>query len=305
MRTTSSRSGAFTLIELLVVIAIIGVLIGLLLPAVQKVREAAARLSCSNNLKQIGLALHNYHDAHLSFPPGYVSAYDGSGDDTGPGWGWAAFILPQVEQQGLYNAARFDLPVEAPANAGVRVARVKTYLCPSDAVPATWPAMRYDAAGNPTGTICDVASANYIGVFGVSEPGVDGEGVFFRNSQVRMADITDGSSQTLLVGERSFRWAPVTWVGSVTGASLVPPPGSPAPFEVINGSCMVLGHTFEGNGGPGAPGTEGSGFASQHTQGANFAFADGHVQFLRTAMNHQVYEALSTRAGGEPITGDY
>jgi prepilin-type N-terminal cleavage/methylation domain-containing protein/prepilin-type processing-associated H-X9-DG protein len=305
VRERRTRHGGFTLIELLVVIAIIGVLIGLLLPAVQKVREAAARVQCDNNLKQIGLALHNYHDTAHAFPPGYVSDYDAAGNDTGPGWGWAAFLLPHMEQQNLYNAIQFKQAIEAPANSGVRVQPVKSYLCPSDSVPPTWTATKYDPAGNPLGPICDVASASYVGVFGVSEPGVDGEGIFFRNSGVRIADITDGTSQTMMVGERSFRWCQATWVGSVTGAAMVPPPGSPALGGEWDASGFVLGHTFEGSGGPGSPGTEVNGFSSRHTGGSNFLFADGHVQFLRSSMDHQTYKALSTRAGGEVVGGDF
>ena len=139
----------FTLIELLVVIAIIGVLLGLLLPAVQKVREAAARMSCTNNLKQVGLALHSYHDTNKSFPSGYVSAYDSNGNDTGPGWGWASLILPYMEQDNLYNAIQFTQNIEAPANSSVRVTPIKSYLCPSDGAPPTFTAQRFDAAGNP------------------------------------------------------------------------------------------------------------------------------------------------------------
>jgi prepilin-type processing-associated H-X9-DG protein len=288
-----------------VVIAIISVLIGLLVPAIQKVREAAARSQCTNNLKQIGIALHDYHDSQGHFPAGYVSNFDANGDDTGPGWGWAAFLLPQMEQQNLYNAVRFDQNIEAPANATVRVWPVKSYLCPSDSVPQTWTAMKYDAAGNLLGPICDVASSSYVGVFGVSEPGVDGEGIFFRNSSIRIADITDGTSQTMIVGERSFRWCQATWVGAVTGAAMVPPPNSLAAAGEWNSAGFVLGHTFEGTGGPGSPGTEVNGFSSRHTGGSNFLFADGHVGFVRVTMDHQIYKALSTRAGGEAIAGDY
>ncbi len=304
-RAFDQRLGGFTLIELLVVIAILAVLMGLLLPAVQKVREAAARTQCVNNLKQIGLALQNYHDTARSFPPGYISSYDSAGNDTGPGWGWAAFLLPQMEQQNLYNAIQFTQNIEAPANSAPRVQPLKPYVCPSDSVSPTWTATKYDLAGKPIASICEVAAASYVGNFGVSEPGVDGEGIFFRNSKVTIGEVTDGTSLTMLVGERSFRWAEATWVGAVASASMVTSANSPAqPGEWVS-SGFVLGHTFEGAGGPGSPGTEGNGFSSQHSQGAHFVFVDGHVQFLRTAMDHQVYRALSTRAGGEVVGGDF
>jgi prepilin-type N-terminal cleavage/methylation domain-containing protein/prepilin-type processing-associated H-X9-DG protein len=287
------RHSGFTLIELLVVIAIISVLIGLVLPAVQKVRAAAARTQCLNNLKQIGLALHNYHDAHGVFPPGYFSDFDSAGNDTGPGWGWAAYILPQMEQDNLYKSIHFDQLIQAPVNNAPRVTSIKSYLCPMDVAPVTWTASHYNAMGNATGAVCDVATANYIGNFGVSEPGVDGEGLFFRNSAVKIADISDGTSQTLMVGERTFALAPATWTGAVTGAELFP----------YNSSNMVLGHTGE-SAGPAVP-HDINNFSSRHTNGVNFLFADGHVSFLTNAINQPVFEALSTRAGNESVGGEY
>src|SRR3954447_13270906 len=130
--TAPACQGAFTLIELLVVIAIIGALIALLLPAVQAARESARRAQCVNDLKQIGLSLHNYDQSHKSFPSGYVSNFDSDGDDTGPGWGWAAMLLPQFEQSPVFNALNFNLAVEAPANSTGRLANVNNLLCPSD-----------------------------------------------------------------------------------------------------------------------------------------------------------------------------
>src|SRR3954449_12874833 len=185
---------AFTLIEILVVIAIIGLLVALLLPAVQSSREASRRLQCTNNLKQVGLALLNYESSHKRYPSGYVSTFDGSGNDTGPGWGWASMILPQMEQPSLFNAVNFNLPIEAPANGTARVATLSAFLCPSDPSPTAFTAVRRDlGTGAPTGTLCALAPANYIGVNGISEPGPDGEGAFFRDSAVALRDVTDGT----------------------------------------------------------------------------------------------------------------
>ena len=232
---------AFTLIELLVVIAIIALLIGLLLPAVQKVRDAAGRMSCTNNLKQVGLALQNYHDVQKQFPPGYTSAFDTSGNDTGPGWGWAAYLLPHVEQDNLHKQINFALPIENAANATARTQVVKSYLCPADTVPASVSVGPRAANGTLTSTTCTVAPASYIGSYGTEEPGVDGNGIFYRGSATRLGDITDGTSSTLLVGERSFKYSEVVWTGAVTGSNLGATPGSPLPNLPENASNFVLG----------------------------------------------------------------
>src|SRR5262245_46382757 len=155
-----TRRRAFTLIELLVVIAIIAVLIGLLLPAVQKVREAAARLSCRNNLKQIGLALHSYHGRTNSFPPGYASTAAADGTELGPGWGWAAYILPDLEQDNVHRGINFGASISAPGNAALRVKSLSVFRCPSDNGPLTFTTA-------PTST--DVAFGNYVGVYGTDE----------------------------------------------------------------------------------------------------------------------------------------
>ena len=137
---------AFTLIELLVVIAIIALLVGLLLPAVQGAREAARRAQCVNNLKQIGVALHNYDGSHQTFPSGYVSNFDASGNDTGPGWGWAGMLLPQSEQTPLFNSINFNLAIEDLANMTSRLPNVSCFLCPSDTTAIAYWAVNRDAA---------------------------------------------------------------------------------------------------------------------------------------------------------------
>ena len=306
-RLSSRTLRAFTLIELLVVISIIGVLVALLLPAVQAAREAARRAQCVNNLKQVGLALHNYEGSQRVLPPGYVSAFDASGTDLGPGWGWASMLLPQIEQAVTYSAVNFSVGVEAPSNSTARLVIVARFLCPSDRVEPSWPAVDRDLlTGSPLRVICQIAPSNYVGMNGVSEPGPDGEGLFFRNSSVAFRDITDGLSQTLTVGERSQVLGPATWAGSVTGAILYDNDGDNVGTPTLEtGPGMVLGHSGEGSG-PGANRSEPNQFYSLHAgRGANFLFADGHVAFLKATMNYTIYVALSTRGGGEVIPGDY
>jgi len=297
---------AFTLIELLVVIAVIGILIALLIPAIQAARMAARRSQCANNLKQLGLGLLSYSDAQRTLPSGYLSDFDAQGNDTGPGWGWAALVLPQIEQPNLAATINFRRPIEDIANKAPRLTLIPTLLCPGDETESQWRSEVRDNQGNPTAVICEVAAANYVGMYGTSDPGVDGDGLFFRNSQVALRDIADGLSNTIALGERSHRLGEATWVGSVTGTQLFPDEeeGEIGKARLEHASGMVLGHIGLGYG-PNDPRSEVNQFYSVHGDGVNFAFADGHVRFLPSSIDYQVYRALATRDMGETINGDY
>ena len=240
------RRCAFTLIELLVVIAIIGILIALMLPAVQAARESARRMQCKNNLKQIGLALHGYHDVQGCFPSGYISAVGsgGAANDLGPGWGWGSLVLPYLEQSTVGQQIRYGLDITNPANAAVRTISLLTYLCASDggqkifAVDSLGDSSPYTTpVKDSNGNAAEAAHGNYVGIFGNPEitpdPGFLNPtndprrtsihwGMFYRNRAVRIADVTDGTSSTLFVGERSSNLAYATWTGSVTGGQVPP-----------------------------------------------------------------------------------
>jgi prepilin-type N-terminal cleavage/methylation domain-containing protein/prepilin-type processing-associated H-X9-DG protein len=305
-----SRRG-FTLIELLVVIAIIAVLIGLLLPAAQAAREAARRAQCANNLKQIGLALHNYNDSFAVFPPGWISRPGSDGDNTGPGWGWAAMILPQIEQAAVFNAINFSLAIEVPANQTARLTKINTYICPSDSslrpvftvVDDSTSSM---ALGSP---ICDVASSDYVGCFGKGDvsdiPGRDfGEGIFFRNRSVRISEITDGTSQTLAAGEKSQNLAQATWTGAVTHAAVpITELQTENGLSPEGGDALVVSHTGELDG-PNSKPAHADQFWARHPGGCQFTFADGSVRYLKEKRPLAIFQALATRQGGEMLSSD-
>src|SRR5262249_33681253 len=213
-----SKNGqpAFSLLELLVTIAVVGVLAGLLLAAVQQARGAAQRLECQNNLKQLGLALHSYHDRHAVLPPGYVSAVGTDGSDLGPGWGWAAHLLADLDATNLWRAVLFDVEIGSPANRAARTGGTSGFRGPSDGRTGTLLL---------TGRPIDVARANYVALFGSGEltdgPGA-GNGLFYRNSRTRLADISDGTASTLAVGERGSLTSRATWTGAVPGTDDAP-----------------------------------------------------------------------------------
>ncbi len=308
----SLRARGFTLIELLVVIAIIAVLIGLLLPAVQAAREAARRAQCQNNLKQIGLAMHNYHATHNVFPPGYLSRTQNNSKapdavETGPGWAWGTLVLNMIESSSLYNATNFSLPILDPGSQTVRTTVLSSYLCPTSV--GTGPArMNFAGVTLPyPGYVSDVTAGQYVasaGQFEVANSPADNNGVFYRNNSISIAQITDGTSGTLLIGERSRNLADATWVGVIPAAQVCTNPAWKVK-DCEPSNVMVLGHTGPSPGGqqyvdvPNFKGAGADDFWSLHSGGCNFAFCDGSVRFVKETVNPKIFSDLSTRAGGE------
>lgn len=309
---------AFTLVELLVVIAIIGLLVALLLPAVQAARESARRSQCSNNLKQIALASQNYHDVMRSFPPGYCASvpYVDGATDTTAGWGWAAFVLSFLEQDAARTNVNFSLPVEAPQNALIVQTSFPVFLCPSDSSPG----VAFQIFNGSGAALAMAGPASYAACIGGDESSVTDmttRGVFHRNSGTRFADIPDGTSTTILVGERAWANAQGVWAGAISGGLCKRGPLNPNPAGGSTSEpapALVLSHSHLNN-----PTTDpDSGlddFSSLHVAGSYFAFADGSVRFFASVSGDQangnytgdsrIFQALGTRAGNEFIPGDW
>jgi prepilin-type N-terminal cleavage/methylation domain-containing protein/prepilin-type processing-associated H-X9-DG protein len=311
-----TRQG-FTLIELLVVIAIIGILIGLLLPAVQKVRAAAARIQCCNNLKQLGLAMHNHHDTTGTFPPAYVNTggfYRGSSYYVTHGW--APFLLPYIEQQALYDLYRWDYPLYGPENQPVAAHHLKVCQCPS--APEQDRYMTFDAyaafgtrgaCGDYTITLgvdAVLAQLGWVDQVGdyrgaLTNMPVPAMMISPTRTGSRLTDITDGTSTTILLTEDAGR--PRLWQAGQAGPDQATKGG---PWDHYLGSIILQGSTPDGKTTPGPCAlncTNDREVYAFHTGGANAVFADGHLQFLKVGMDIRTMARLITRAGGEVISG--
>jgi prepilin-type N-terminal cleavage/methylation domain-containing protein len=289
------RRPAFTLIELLVVLAIIGILLALLLPAVQMARESARKTQCQNNLRQIGLALHNYHDSHTCYPSGWigVNVTAGTLDQAGlNGWAWGSKLLPMLDQAPLYNQIKFGLAMTDPGNAEVRVAPLSVFRCPSDIAGPRWTIKTDDGTA-----LTDLSTANYVGSFGTESldacetlpPGRPclGDGVFYQNSAIRNGNIVDGLSSTAFVGERKSldveEWYS-TWTGYVPRAE--------------EAAVRFLGTADHP---PNHPSKHFDDFSSHHSGGAFLLLGDGGVRFVNTSIDIEIFHALGTRDNKDSI----
>lgn len=315
-----SRQAGFTLVELLVVVAIIAALLALLLPAVHTAREASRRTQCQSNLRQVGLAIHHFHDHAGRFPAGWSGAASNrlppQDEDELPGWGWAARLLPQLEEQPTWDAIRFGRPVYDPAapevHAAVRVRSIAAFRCPSD---VTGPGEtagglfgvgiddgmdehdehdgheseeahgRHPVDGPELGVLCELAKANYVGNFGarleIDDQPAAGDGVFFRNSRVGFGMLADGAAKTIFVGERSSRLGCSTWTGVIPGA------------ESFRARVVAEGDH------PPNTGDHFADYTSGHAAGANVLLGDASVHFLADGIDEGVFQGLCTRSGGE------
>ena len=321
-RDCSRRWRGFTLIELLVVIAIIAILIALLLPAVQQAREAARRTQCRNNLKQIGLAFHNYHDTHEVFPPGYIDSnpsFDDSPvdvDNNRNGLGWGTFILPFLDQAPLYNQiqtetgdfahhwqdANHDGTADEFIAASATV--LPAFLCPSDPDPNGGINIERDSRGK----------SNYIASWGVSLS--RRYGIFFDNSRIRIRNIPDGISNTILAGERHTQYEsddstncggdPCEWAGSIwIGIRIAPEPDdwhTGMHYDEILGT-MGNSTTYGLNRSSSSWGAEVI-YGSKHEGGAHFLMGDGAVRFISENASLATLRGLVTRDRGE-VLGEF
>ncbi len=310
----------FSLIELLVVIAIIAILIGLLLPAVQRVREAANQTACRNNLKQMGIAIHSYNDKVGHFPPAYLFdetrldrlevgemqewTYENASSWepmlTFPGWGWASFLLPHLEQGSWAQQIDLKRAIEHPINKDLRTRLMKSYICPSDRNVGV-----FSMKSQLNKPLADFATNSYAACYGtggsIGELPAKGDGIFYRNSNMYLNKITDGLGTTIAIGERGSILCQAPWIGAVSEGTTRVHPNAPVYVAAVEepatavmartGWHMLNGHY-----------SEVYDFFSPHYGMGLFLFADGSVHAMSVNTKQSVWKAIGTRAGGEAIS---
>jgi prepilin-type N-terminal cleavage/methylation domain-containing protein len=308
-RRRLARNSGFTLVELLVVIAIIGVVVALLLPAIQMARESARKTQCANNLKQLGLGMHGYLLTHKAFPPGYISAVRADHDDDGPGWAWGAMLMPFIEEVSIHHEIDLSVPVASAAAEKVRLTSIAIFVCPSDDI---FEPIINIPRKNSKAIICRMAAGNYVGSAGTVRPTCKQcrdyfDGIFGRNRAIKPQELLDGLSKTLAVGERASYWSrPAIW-GVVPDSMIL---DNQQPTLYAAGPGYVLGTTFhEGFNietseemDHATMGTFAESFGSRHPGGAFFMFCDAGVRFVWDDTDPSIMNALSTR-DGNPHSG--
>jgi prepilin-type N-terminal cleavage/methylation domain-containing protein len=317
---------AFTLVELLVVIAIIGTLAGLLLPAVQQAREAGRRSQCSNNLRQLALGLQNYESTYRCFPPSYIAdtkhpSRDPNTYDGPSGFAWGAMLLPQIEQQSLHDRFDFRQPCWSAVNAPAALTTLKVFLCPS----STGKPGPFDVKNSSGAALARFSRADYVASAGMEEPwgftledwSQVADGAMYRNSPTRPADVTDGLSNTVFLGEHSSLLSSKTWVGVVPGAKVCA--NRPDRFPITQcdaATTLVNVHSGPASGEfdpvtgfapihpPNSPLCHVCQMYAEHPAGCNVALGDGSVRFISQFIHQPTWAALSSRASGD-LLQDY
>gem|GEM_PF-662337 len=281
-RWNCNRSG-FTILELLTVSGIMSILMGLLLPAMNSAREAARQVQCANNLHQLGIALHRFHNVWGGLPPGWQRS-----ELNRSAWGWATAILPFLEESSLESRISFSEPITSARNALARTHLLPVMLCPSDTAEPMFSLFQevgvHEAGGQDSArVIIQLPSTNYLGVFGTQDPddvaGDQGNGSFLESRSVSFRELRRGLSQTLLLGERTARKLPSTWFGFHLDGEDVP--------------GRVVGFADKG---PNHADADECEFDSRHPGKSHFLWADGHVTSILESIDSATYRSLSTRA---------
>jgi prepilin-type N-terminal cleavage/methylation domain-containing protein len=292
-----SRRFGFTLVELMVVSGIATLLSAQLFPAIQQAREAARRSQCKNNLKQLGLSLHNYHDVYSGLAPGWVGvdpATKGPDARGVNGFGWNARILPFIDQAPLYNKLDFSTRVDDAANVKLIATAIPMLRCPTD----TFAKKVWKIKDEKDAPLIDLATTNYVGSFGTEDVAkcekmktgevCEGNGVFYHNSLLKMSDITDGISNTIAVGERIGDEKTdhlSTWSGVIAKGK--------HPFARILGSSQAALNAKE---------RHPSDYRSAHEKGVQFLMLDGAVRFIASTLDQKTFQAITTRGAGDEVS---